>query len=217
MTKKKEYIFFSAIIGFFYISLLYLDCFSKKYLDTYQLKYGIIWIFFLETTFSLLGKGVLCVWRNWLWKLRFAVLIADFYFLFTPYNAAGIGGYLVVQLIYWERLTFRQNRGKKKKRSLVILELVILMFLTGIGIFFENYVIYILGLIYGLVLFYNLKTVWELYFKGEEKLFYLALSLIFLALCDSSIFLNFIWNKELIGNLIWCFYIPSQLLLANYE
>lgn len=217
MAKKREYIFFSAIIGFFYISLLYLDCFSKNYLDTYQLKYGIIWMFFLETTFSLLGKGFLHVWENWLWKLRFAVLVADFYFLFTPYNAAGIGGYLVVQLIYWERLTFRQHREKNQKRKLLIIELVILILLTGIGIFFENYIIYILGLIYGLVLFYNLKTVWKSYFRGEEELFYLALSLIFLALCDSSIFLNFIWNREVIGNLIWCFYVPSQLLLANYE
>lgn len=217
MEKKKEHIFFSTIIGFLYISLLYLDCFSKKYLDTYQLKYGIIWILFLETTFSLLGKGYPCVWRNWLWKLRFAVLIADFYFLFTPYNAAGIGGYLVVQLIYWERLTFCQHREKDKKNKLLVIEFVILILLTGIGIFFGNYIIYILGLVYGFVLFYNLKTVWEDYFKGEEELIYLALSLTLLALCDSSILLNFIWNKELIGNLIWCFYVPSQLLLANYE
>lgn len=217
MTKKKEYIFFSAIIGFFYVSLLYLDCFSKKYFDTYQLKYWIIGILFLNTTFSLLGKGLLCVWRNWLWKLRFAVLVADFYFLFTPYNAAGIGGYLVVQLIYWEKLTFMQHRENKLKRNFWVIEFVILILLTGIGVFFKKYVMYILGSIYGFVLFYNLKTVWKCYFQGEEDIFYLALSLIFLALCDSSIFLNFIWNKEVIGNLIWCFYVPSQLLLANYE
>lgn len=216
MEKRKEYIFFSVIIGIFYISLLYLDCFSKRSAETYQLKYGIIWIFFLETTFSLLEKGYQCLWNNWLWKLRFAVILADFYFLFTPYNASGIGGYLAVQIIYRERITFH-HQHKNKKRNLLLIELCTIMLLIGIGIFYGDYVIYVFGAVYGGILFLNLKTVWKSYLRGEDELFYLALSLTFLALCDTSIFLNFLWNREVISNLIWCFYIPSQLLLAKYE
>lgn len=214
MVKRKEYIFFSMIIGTLYISLLYLEFFSKNATDTYKLKYGIIWILFLETTFSLFRKGKQEVWQNWLWKLRFTVLIADFFFLFTPYNASGIGGYIVVQMIYSEKIIFYQD---KKNRLLLAIEFAALVLLTGIGMFLDKYFIYVFGAVYGGVLFCNLKTVWKTYFRGEEKLFFLVLSLTFLALCDTSIFLNYIWSKEVIGNLIWLFYIPSQLFLANYE
>lgn len=217
MVKGKEYTFFSIIIGVFYISLLYLDCFSKKSMETYQLKYWIIWMFFLETTFSIWGKEYPYLWKNWLWKLRFAVILADFYFLFTPYNAAGIGGYIVVQMIYREGLMIQQYKEREYKKNLLIIEFAAIMVLTGIGIFYGNYAIYILGAFYGWILFQNLKIVWKSYFEGKTNVLYLALSLTFLALCDTSIFLNFIWNKELIGNLIWCFYVPSQLLLAKYE
>ena len=237
-------------------------------METYQLKYWIIWMLFLETTFSLWGKEYPYLWKNWLWKLRFAVILADFYFLFTPYNAAGIGGYIVVQMIYREGLMIQQHKEREYKKNLpllfahkldtccqamcqehkmaknpafrrrriinrldsvtvctigvnsknlLVIEFATIMVLTGIGIFYGNYAIYILGAFYGWILFQNLKIVWKSYFEGKTNVLYVALSLTFLALCDTSIFLNFIWNKELISNLIWCFYVPSQLLLAKYE
>lgn len=214
MTKNKTYTFFSIIIGVFYISLLYLDCFSNRNIETYQLKYGIMWLLFLETTFSLSSKGDL--WNNWLWKLRLAVIVADYFFLFTPYNGAGIGGYLVVQMIYQEKLREQIQNGEIR-RHWFLYEFAMILILTGIGIIGDIFSVYIFGIIYAFVIFRNLKMVWKHYLEGRKELEYLALSLSFLALCDTSIFFYFLWSGEIIGNLIWSFYIPSQLLLAKYE
>lgn len=215
MNKERQINLFSTIVVVYYVALLYLDCFAGRYTQTNQLKYGIIGMLFLETTFSLLGKGSQYLWEQWIWMIRLAVMIADFFFLFTPYNAAGIGCYLVVQIFYREKI--RGIRKGKGEKTLWVHILSVTILLGGAGIYFGDKLLYLFGSLYAILLLGNLKIIWRSYPGGKSEVFFLALSLSFLALCDTCIFLNFFCDKEWISNLIWCFYIPSQFLLAKYE
>lgn len=168
---------------------------------------------FFETTFSLLEKNIK-LWENYLWKLRLAVLIADYYFLFTPYAGAGIGCYMMVQY-YYKKMRVQYHTNKERNSN--CFEVIMMGSLAGIGMLGGDFMLYSLGSIYAWLLVQNVKSTWRFVIYGKKEMCYLALSLLFLACCDGSIFLNFLWNGRWIGNMIWFFYIPSQFLLAKYE
>lgn len=214
MYQRKKMFFYGVIIGVFYLALLYLDCFGNKSTDTNVLRYDMILIIFLETTFSLLGKENIKLWENCLWKLRLAVLIADFYFLFTPYAGAGIGSYMMVQYFYKK---MRVQCHINEERNSTFFEFTMIVFLVVIGILGGDFALYTFGGIYAWLLVQNVKSTWNIVIQGKNEMYYLAVSLLFLACCDTSIFLYFLWDRRWIGNLIWFFYIPSQFLLAKYE
>ena len=156
MYQRKKMVFLGVVTGVFYLALLYLDCFGKKSTDTNLLRYAVILFFFWETTFSLLGKGNIKLWEDCLWKLRLAVLIADFYFLFTPYAGAGIGCYMMVQF-YYKKMGI-QYRTKEEKNS-IFFEFAMMTLLEVIGILGGDIVLYIFGFVYAWLSVQNIKSI----------------------------------------------------------
>lgn len=126
----------------------------------------------------------------------FLTLICDYLLLFTNYYFAGVFLFSIVQIIY---LYYQFEIKKRQKYILSILPLPLLS----------------IGLFYAILIATNLILSVINYRKNNcTKNVFFLLGIILFALCDISTALFNLFEILFLSQIIWIFYIPSQLLLV---
>ncbi len=188
------------IIGLIYFSFIILDFSFKGYGNISSLlKFSSIVLIFLAQLFY--GKAGMTLWK----MAAACTILTDYLLLFTNYYELGVLFFIVVHLMrYIER-----NRINNKKFPYYALILAIGVYF--ITIIFESKLI-ALSLTYALFLFLN--TI-EAFNSKDKKL---ILAYILFCACDLSVGIANIESSvisSVFRDLIWVFYLPSQILLSN--
>ena len=148
----------------------------------------------------------------------FLTLLADTILVWTPYEVAGVFVFCFAQLMHLMRLS------KLNRRTLFYFMGIIAVFVVVAGHLHQN-VLYFLAALYGLLLFSNLAMSIRQYvnhmtdFRARCAM-YGFIAFVCCDLCvgarhlmlDGAISAQFL---PLIAYLVWLFYYPSQVLLAN--
>ncbi|MBQ3601504.1 MAG: hypothetical protein II992_09950 [Lachnospiraceae bacterium] len=203
------FIFFSIVLC--YAAFLYMDFFTTN--KTHVLKYVTIFLlilfYFLEN-----GLEILCIdpIRRVTGISLCLAFVADYFLLLTYDYIWGIGLFCLVQIC--NLLQLRQIYECK----ICIMEHIVNFF---IGIYiamihYRTYMFIILVICYFLLSVGNLFYAWRLYINKSKKIRFLAISISLLALCDLNVALWNVFGFVLCGNLIWLFYIPSQIFLEMH-
>lgn len=143
-------------------------------------------------------------------------ICADYFFLFTPYELAGVLLFILVQDCHRRFLgiplgIFLKNSGR----------LLLPLILSGFLLVQKGSLLLVAALCYFCFLLYNLCYAWTHVSEGVPPLFCICLTL--LLLCDLHVglmnlprFLQGLWLplrfycERIASGMIWLFYIPSQ-------
>lgn len=138
-------------------------------------------------------------------------IIADYSFLIIDNHVLGVLFYLTTQIFYFIYL----NKINNKKILYLIIINMLLVFI------FNNKILKIEGLLYGIISLYNIYKSYKLG-KINKKYKLFNYSLILLLLCDLTILIRQLIDLKYILNITfdimeWLFYIPSCILIIIYS
>lgn len=212
MHKDKRIVFLLSLLAVIYAVFIYLDIVSKYFFISQILKYTGVAFCFLSAAFTyeysfrrddakLLILGL------------FVTLIADALFLFASAFALGIIFFSFVQLFY-----IRRYKKDSFKRNLFMALIFITFCIIGFALGLQLPYISLLGIVYAVLII----TATGLAFRSNlpkinKKL--IETGMILFLFCDTNVMLSFFALKislfyEITSNLVWVFYIPSQVLLS---
>lgn len=164
--------------------------------------------------FPILLNLIMCFNRKINIKLKLILLfvvLADFAFLFLNSCVYGISLFVFVQIIYMDYLINIKHK-----------EVYLMPFVNfGIVCILNQKLILIEGIIYGILLFFNIMLVTKNIKKSNSKTL-LKKSLLFLLICDVFIALKYIieFKNQSIFNILdiieWSFYLISQIYFVIY-
>src|SRR5699024_1707329 len=142
------------------------------------------------------------------WKgAAFVTIFTDYLLLFTRYYEWGIFFFIVVQFMrYLQRMIDHNNYHP------YILVFSVMGFYLLLQVFLPQLIA--LAITYGTFLLLN---TWEAYHAGDDKLF---IGYLLFCLCDLCVAMGNILETGMVANgfrkLIWIFYLPSQILIADH-
>lgn len=188
-------------LGVLFLAFVFLDFFipSKGKLSS-GLKLFSIVLLFLGQTFW--GKKGASYWKG----AAGLTVLTDYFLLFTNFYSWGVFSFIWVHL-----LRLLERRKGKRKKTFLYAGLLGLGLYLGLSLFLPR--LLVLSLIYGLFLILNTLEAWS---SGNKKLLFAYL--LFCG-CDLCVALANLQGTGLVRDfsrkLIWIFYLPSQVLLAD--
>lgn len=190
----------SIVLGFIYLSFIIFDFFFKGYGNiSSMLKFASIVIIFLAQLFY--GNDGMTLWKM---AAAFTIL-TDYILLFTSYYEWGVFFFIIVHLMrYIERIRIRDKDFPYN------------VLLLGIGLYLIAKILLpnliALSLTYALFLFLNTMDAFN---SKDKKLIY---AYVLFCACDLSVGIanvEYGLISSIFRDLIWIFYMPSQILLAR--
>jgi len=218
MAGRRLFVFASTLllVGL-YFSFLTADYLTRDPYGSFSrtAKYGAI-LLCLGLTLAIGGEGHD---RRDTWTLRLAFVltaIADFVIGILGHFVAGVGVFLLVQIVYMVRHSrgFAWNR-KEVWSLLLILGLCAAVFFR-MSADLEEKGLFLPVLVYSLALALSLwlaiGTFWRKFFPRTMD-FFIAYGMIAFFFCDLSVALASL-ERSFAAQLVWFFYLPAQFLLA---
>ncbi len=178
----------------------------------YGIKFGIIAICYLIVLTSRNNYVSKADFRLCLAAFTFT-LLADFFLIFNINHTLGVGIFVFAQGFYfWRHLRLLANKLQALGIVLIAVNIILVVLFRA-----EKMV---LAGIYGANLLLSVSTALLVYFKKASPIpnrLFIAGGMVLFLLCDINVGLfNFLSGDiaKICYNLIWIFYIPSQILLC---
>lgn len=192
----------SILLGIIFFGFVALDLFFPEYVEVSSgLK--LLTIVVLSFAQILLGRKDQSYWK----KAAVATIFTDYLLLFTRHYEWGIFFFIFVQFMrYLQRMIDHNNYHP------YILGFSAMGFYLFLQVLLPQLIA--LSITYGVFLLLNTK---EAYHSGEDKLF---IAYLLFCLCDLCVVLGNLLETGIVASgfrkLIWIFYLPSQVLLADH-
>lgn len=188
-------------LGLIFLTFVFLDFFIPSRVELSSgLKLFSIVLLFLGQTFW--GRKGASYWKG----AAGLTVLTDYFLLFTNFYSWGVFSFIWVHL-----LRLLERRKGKRKKTFLYAGLLGLGLYLSLSRFLPR--LLALSLIYGLFLILNTLEAWS---SGNQKLLFAYL--LFCG-CDLCVALANLQGTGLVGDfsrkLIWIFYLPSQVLLAE--
>lgn len=205
-----------------YITINYLDLnYSDKAIYSDIIKYMGILLCLLLT--FLIGEDGYNKKDTRLLQLAITLTaIADLCLLFLNKFTLGVFIFCFVQITY----IIRHSANKKRNIYDLIIFILMVIFISTIYTYFEDYSLIFIASIYAVLIIYSVYTAWQTFSRKIYPIgncYLIAIAMTLFLLCDINVAVKHI-SKELgifhtnIGMissfLVWAFYLPSQVFLA---
>ena len=219
-TYKKVLLVLLLLVELFiYVSFLFLDFFNENFIVSSWLKYSGIIGCLLISFLAIISKKP--AKPQYFFQISFIfTLISDYFLLINSNennNLYGVSFFIIVQLIYFIYIEYIK---KDKMSFLLSLSIrAVITILVIIILKFQNFDrLSILSACYFIELLMNFITSFGLIKMNKFYLIFTIGLLLFIG-CDVSVGLYNLdileaESKILVGNLMWTFYLPSQVLIA---
>lgn len=154
----------------------------------------------------------------------FFTTIADLFLVILENYYLGVITFTIVQIIYIARYSTRDIKSTYKKLSIIFISIFSIYFVISKLFLNIEFVLIPLGLFYAICLFIStiksIKISRDSSYLNPNK-YMLAWGMVLFLLCDVNIVVSYILKmnnllilSNLSSDLIWIFYLPSQVLLS---
>lgn len=217
------------IISIFYVSFLYMDFLSiRSYISTDIIKFISILLCFLIGLLT--GKDAINIRDKHLLQVGlFFTLMADLCLLILDYFVLGIALFCMVQITYFVRYEVNESGKSSVVRFLILFEVLVILYIVAKFFFVRIPFLFLIALFYSICLISSVMKAIKIFKKNMfsyPNKHMIVFGMILFLLCDinvaiynmprfldlSGYFTEGFYNTS--QQLVWLFYLPSQVLLA---